>query len=247
MPRQWFDDDSFWRAFLPFMFSESRWEAAAHDAGPVADLLGVKPGARILDLGCGPGRFSMELAERGFDVTGVDRTRPYLALARSLTRKRRLRVRYVLSDMRRFVEPGAFDGAINMFTTFGYFEKKSDDLKVARNVRRSLRPGGRFLVQAGGKEWLTRVFQPRDWSETDGAFVLEERKPAPDWSGLHNRWILIKKGRAREFRFFLRVYSGVELRELLLQAGFRKVELFGDLDRRRYDHEARWLTALAHK
>jgi SAM-dependent methyltransferase len=243
----WFEDDSFWAAFRPSMFDEQRWQQASDDSGPLVELLGLKPGDRVLDLCCGPGRFSIELARRGFRVTGVDRTAAYLKEARARARKQKLDVEFVREDMRRFTRSRAFDACINMYTSLGYFEDPADHLKVCRHVYRSLRPGGRFLIQTGGKEWLAREFRPRDWREEAGAFTLEERKVAPGWTGLENRWVIITGGKVREFRFYLRVYSSGELRDLLRRAGFAKVDVYGDLDGSPYDNTSRWLVAVARK
>ena len=243
----WFEDDTFWSMFKPSLFGEERWQLAARDAEPLVNLLKLKPGERVLDLCCGPGRFSIELARRGYKVSGVDRTALYLAEARRRAKQEKLDVEFVRSDMRQFARLRAFDACINMFTSFGYFEDPADDLKVCRHVLQSLRPGGRFLIQAAGKEWLARHFQPSDWREMAGTFVLEERKVAPGWTGLENRWVLIRKGKVREFRFFLRVYSGVELRDLLLRAGFANADIYGGLNGEPYDHNSRWLVAVARK
>jgi SAM-dependent methyltransferase len=243
----WFEDDAFWAAFGPSMFSEERWQMAARDAEPLARLLDLKPGAHVLDLPCGPGRFSIELARRGFNVTGVDRTALYMTEARKRARQQKLDVEFVRQDMRRFVRTKAFDACINMYTSIGYFEDPADDLKVCRKVYLSLRPGGRFLIQTGAKEWLAREFRPRDWREEAGAFILEERKVVPGWAGLENRWVLIRKGKVQEFRFCLRLYSAGELRELLRRAGFAKVDLYGGVDGEPYDNTSRWLIAVARK
>jgi SAM-dependent methyltransferase len=243
----WFENEAFWAMFRPTMFGDERWQIAARDSDQLAKLLQLKPGASVLDLCCGPGRFSIELARRGFRVTGVDRTALYLAEARRRSRQQKLDVEFVQSDMRRFVRPHSFDACINMFTSFGYFDDQADDLRVCRNVYRSLRPGGRFLIQTAGKEWLAHAFLPKDWREEAGDFILEERKVMPGWTGLENRWVLIRKGRAREFRFFLRVYSGVELRDLLRSAGFARVDTYGGFNEEPYDHTTRWLVAVARK
>ena len=243
----WFEDDAFWAAFRPSMFGEERWQMAARDAEPLAELLHLKPGASVLDLCCGPGRFSIELARRGFRVTGVDRTVLYLNEARKRARQQKLDVEFVREDMRRFVRTKAFDACINMYTSIGYFEDPADDLKVCRNVYRSLRPGGRFLIQTGGKEWLAREFRPRDWREEAGAFILEERKVMPGWTGLENRWVLIQKGKVREFRFNLRLYSSGEIGDLLRRAGFAKVDIYDGVEGSPYDDTSRWLVAVARK
>jgi len=246
-PKAWFDDDSFWTLLKPFMFDERKWLGAEQDAPLLEQLLGLEPGAKVLDLCCGPGRFTLALARRGFRVTGVDRTRGYLAEARKRARAQKLAVELVHSDMRRFSRPGAFDAGISMFTSFGYFKKPEDDLAVCRNVCKSLRPGGSFLIQVGGKEWLAREFRPRDWNEFGGNILLEERTVAPGWTGLDNRWILVSKGRRHEFRFYLRLYSAAELAGLLKLAGFRRAEVYGDLSGRPYDNTSRWLVAVGRK
>lgn len=243
----WFENDLFWGMVKPTLFGEERWQLAVRETELLVKLLKLNPGASVLDLCCGPGRISIELARRGFEVTGVDRTVLYLSEARRRAKQEKFEVEFVRSDMRRFVRPRAFDACINMFTSFGYFEDQADDLKVCRHVLRSLRPGGRFLIQAAGKEWLARNFQPSDWREEAGTFILEQHKVAPGWTGLENRWVLIRKGKVREFRFFLRVYSGVELRDLLLRAGFAKADIYGGLNAEPYDHNSRWLVAVARK
>jgi SAM-dependent methyltransferase len=80
-----------------------------------------------------------------------------------------VRIELVEGDMRDFRRPASYDLALSMFTSFGYFESRADDLRVLRNVRESLKPGGVFVVDVMGKEWLARHFQPtRSRSLADG-------------------------------------------------------------------------------
>jgi SAM-dependent methyltransferase len=242
--RPWHEHDDFWQTWMPIMFGPKRFAAAIEQVDDVVALLELKPGARVLDLCCGVGRHSLELARRGFNVTGVDRTRSYLARARKQARAEGLAIEFVRQDMRRFVRPGAFDAAINMFTSFGYFENPNDDARVLRNVHRSLRSGGSLLIDTQGKEVMARKFAPRDWYEQDGVIVMEERELKPDWSGLTSRWIMLKGTERREFRFSLRIYSAVELAGLLRRCGFRRVRVFGSLNGKPYDHTADRLVAV---
>src|SRR5689334_4942622 len=131
---QWHENDEFWEFFRANLFSRERVERAPAEVDGVIRLLDANPGARILDLCCGVGRHSLELARRGFVVTGVDRTAAYLERARHRAEQESLAVELVQSDMREFARPDAFDGAINLFTSFGYFENLADDLKVAQNL-----------------------------------------------------------------------------------------------------------------
>ena len=77
----WHENDELWAELLPLLCDEAMLKAAEIEASQAAVLLGVKPGAHVLDLGCGPGRHSLELARLGYRVTGVDRTACYLAHA----------------------------------------------------------------------------------------------------------------------------------------------------------------------
>lgn len=248
MKKTWHDDDSFWRDWRPMMFTPERWTRAPEEVGQILKLLKVKPGARILDLCCGPGRHSLELARRGFRVTGVDRTTFYLRDARRLARKEKLDVEFVLADMRRFRRPRAFDAVVNMFTAFGYFKRQADDLRVLKNLFASLRPGGVLLLELIGKERIAKIFNPRTWQRMpDGTIVLEERWLEDDFGWIENVWTMIRKGRTRAHKVAHRLYSGVELRNLLKQAGFARVKVFGNLDGSPYNQDAQRLVLVARK
>ena len=169
----WFEDESFWKATEPFLFPPDRLASAPDEIGAVLSLAGVEDGD-VLDLCCGPGRHSIELARRGFRVTGVDRSSFLLGRARDLASEAGVDVEWVRQDMRRFARDEAFDLVLSMFTSFGYFDDPSDDVAVLRNVHRSLRPGGTLVLDAAGKEWLAREFQPTT-SEVlpDGAVLVQ--------------------------------------------------------------------------
>lgn len=63
-------------------------------------------------------------------------------------------------DMRDFVRADAFDLVLSMFTSFGYFDDKNEDLQVLRHISNSLRSGGVCLIEVMGKECLARIYQP---------------------------------------------------------------------------------------
>ncbi|HSQ60940.1 MAG TPA: methyltransferase domain-containing protein [Acidobacteriota bacterium] len=243
--REWFDDDRFWRELHPFLFPETSFQAAARDLPAVLRL--AKPRGRdVLDLCCGPGRFAIPLAKRGFAVTGVDRTRYFLERGRARARKARARVEWVRSDMRDFVRPDAFDLVLSMFTSFGYFDDKSEDLAVLRNIRASLRPGGALVIELMGKEIVARIWQESSCAEhSGGARLFQRRRLLDDWTRIQNEWTLVRAGRAKTYRFHHTLYSGQELRDRLEAAGFTGVRLYGSLSGEPYDLKAVRLVAVA--
>jgi len=241
----WYNDDAFWETFQSYMFTPERIEFARVEVDGMTGLLGIQSGAKILDLCCGAGRHSIEFARRGFDVTGVDRTRAYLDKARSIAATERLSIAFVEADMREFVRPDTFDAAINFFTAFGYFDDPADDLKVARNLCTSLKSGGRLLLDVNGKETLAAKFRARDWSRRGDAIVLEERRLLDGWKRIESKWTWIRGDERRESTLTLRLYSGAELESILREAGFAKVELYGRLKGTPYDETADRLIAIA--
>ena len=250
MTAQWYDDDRLWDAIAPFLFTAERCGDTTRDeVDSLLRLLEAEPPAQILDLCCGVGRHSLELAARGFSVTGVDRTAAFLEQARRENAARGAAIEFVRASMSEFRRTGAFNAAINMFTSFGYCASDEEELAVLANVFESLKPNGRFVIDVMGKEVLCRRFQPRTWQANPAgtAFLLEERKVQSGWKYIENRWIVFDETGKHEFHFDIRVYSGRELESLLQQAGFREIALYGNLNDAPYDHDAERLVAVARK
>jgi SAM-dependent methyltransferase len=245
--KEWFEQDDFWKDLYPFMFSEERLDAAKDDVEQLLTLSGFKKG-KVLDLCCGPGRHTVEIAKRGIDVTAVDRSPFLLGKAKARARKAKVRVEWIKEDMRRFIRPKAFDLVINLFTSFGYFDNKNEDRKVLKNIFKSLKPGGVCVMEMMGKERLAKIFlSTSSESHPDGSLLVQRREIFDGWTRIRNEWILIRKGKAMTFKFHHTVYSGQELKERLLNAGFSKVNLYGDFKASDYDNEANRLVAMAVK
>jgi SAM-dependent methyltransferase len=245
--REWFDDDSFWRELYPVLFPEKRMAAARQEMNQALQLTKPK-GKSVLDLCCGPGRCSIALARRGYSVTGVDRTKYLLAQARRRARAAKVKVEWVQEDMRDFVRPGAFDLVLSMFTSFGYFDDKREDLTVLENVLASLRPGGACLIDVVSKEWLARFFQPTiSEALPDGSRLVQRHEIFDEWTRIRNEWIIIRRGKARSFAFHHTIYSGQELRDRMEKVGFVDVRLYGDLSGGDYGTNVQRLIAVGRK
>jgi len=268
--KEWFNDEDFWRYYAPVIFDEKHWEEVPEVADSVTRLAGLSlyggngspgasdadnPGPRALDLCCGMGRITAELARRGFSATGVDITASFLETAREDAAYEHLDIEYIRADARSFKRPLFFDTALCLYVSFGYFEERGDDLLVARNVYDSLKPGASFIIETLGKEIAVRDFIPGEWFERAGYTVLTEYEAVDSWGGLKNRWILVKNSgpAAREApariekTFVQRLYAATELRSLLFEAGFSSVELYGGWDERPYDQYAEVLIAVGRK
>ncbi|MFE7122740.1 class I SAM-dependent methyltransferase [Streptomyces sp. NPDC057617] len=227
---KWYEDDSLWSDFAPTMFSQDRAEQVA---GIVADspLLDFGPGARVLDLCCGPGLFLVPLARRGYTVTGVDLNPSMLERAETACAEAGADVRLVKADMLDYVEPGSFDAVLNVFTSFGYFDDPDDNLRVLRNARESLASGGRLLVDVMGKEVLAGwIGRPQAVDLPDGSYVVQRDTVLDSWRRLRTDWTLVRGSTARTASISSFLYSAAELHDLFVTAGFTDVECFGGFD-----------------
>jgi SAM-dependent methyltransferase len=245
--KEWFDDDSFWKGTYPYMFPDAKFINAESEIKKILKL--VKPkGKSVLDLCCGPGRCSVPFAKRGYDVTGVDLSLFLLNKAKSFTRKSKVNIEWIQSDMRDFIRPYAFDLVISMFTSFGYFEDKQEDILVLKNIFTNLKPGGSLLMDMGSKERLARIFQSivtATWP--DGTITINKHKILDNFTRIQNKWIIIREGKTSEFEFVDTIYSGQEIIDRLEIAGFKNIRLFGSLDGDEYGLNARRLIVVAQK
>jgi SAM-dependent methyltransferase len=267
----WFKDDVFWERFAPIMFDGAHWAEVPAVADGITRLSKLnlylvedprdgihripvteaRPDGspRCLDLCCGFGRISLELARRGFSLTGVDITGSYLETAREDARLEELAAEFIRDDVRSFRRPGAFDLAVNLYNSFGYFEDPQDDRLMVQNAFESLKPGGTFFIETIGKEIALRDFTDGEWFERAGFYVLTKYESLDSCSAIRNTWILIDKkdGTITEKTFVHRLYAASELRRLLLETGFASVEVYGDWDERPYDAGAVKLVVLGRK
>jgi SAM-dependent methyltransferase len=238
---EWFENESFWKETYNFLFPEKLFIETNEQVESILKLVGFN-GASILDLCCGPGRCSIVLAKKGFALTGVDRSRFLLDKAKERTKSKGVSVEWILEDMRRFIRPVSYDLVLNMFTSFGYFDDKKDDMNVLENVLTNLKPGGIFLIDVMGKERLAKIFQPTIADVLDdGTMVVQRPEIFDNWTRVRNDWIIIKGSQAKTFKFHHTIYSGQELKDLMEQVGFEYVKLYGDLNGSPYDSNAQRL------
>jgi len=246
-PKQWFEeifDDDYLRT-LPLLTAEQTEREAVF----IAAALRSAPGAALLDLGCGYGRHALELAARGYAVTAVDLSVPLLVRAADAARCAGVDIKFVQGDMRELSFTEEFDAAYCYFSTFGYFDDETNR-KVAANVARALKPGGRFLLDLINRDHLVGELPTRVWWEGDGCMVLEEVDFNYFTSRIQShRSIVFEDGRQLEQDISIRAYSLHEIGLLLHQAGFRVTEVSGSpsVRGRFFGAESRQLLVVAEK
>lgn len=203
-------------------------ERTATECDVISELLTLAPGARILDIPCGIGRHAIELARRGFRVTGVDLKEKFIEQARAEAHRVGVSPSLVVSDMREFRPVEPFDAAFCYFGSFGYFPGDGD-AKFLETVAHALVPGGGFLLDTHTMETMLPVYSERDWGWADPPKntrrVLQERAWDVDTGRVHVTWTVIDDGGTASSSTSIRMYNLPELRSLFECAGFKDIEI----------------------
>lgn len=223
------------------------------------EKLNLRNPDKILDLACGYGRHAIELAGRGYNITGFDLSKHFLRVAKREAKRRGIRISFIQGDMRKLPFINKFNVIINMFTSFGYFEKDKDNEIVLQKIARALKPKGRLLIdlnnttsrllgmmQRGKINKKTGLLTSKDKYKlsnglsivTNGEFNFETMH----WS---LSWTWREKGRIRSYKFSVRMFHLPELRHLFEENGLRIEKIWGDFDGSPFRFNSRRLIVLA--
>jgi len=230
------------------IFSERDKALATTEVEQIESILEIQKGDKILDLCCGYGRHSILLAKRGYKVTGLDLSEPFLERAAKDARAIGVEVNWIRADMRNIPLGSKFNAIINMFTSFGYFERDEENHKVLKEVSKCLKLGGKFLIDTINREYIIRNFQSRGWDKIEeNKFVLDERQLDLSKSRILTRNIFIDKNCRKERHLSLRLYTLTEMIEMLREVGLEIKSVFGDLTQSDYTIDSKRMIILAEK
>lgn len=191
-------------------------------------LLKLQPPLRILDLACGQGRHAIELARRGYDLTGLDLSPYLLEVARERAEAGGVSVRWVLGDMRLAMEGERFDLILSLFTSLGYFADPGDDAAVVGAANTMLAEGGRLLVEVVNGDRILGNFQEREWFTVGEVAVMERRSVDRESRRMTVERTVERGGESEINVHVVRLYGPADLDALLRARGFRQVQLYGD-------------------
>jgi D-alanine-D-alanine ligase len=193
------------------------------------ELLPLPKNAKILDVCCGQGRHTLELAQRGFvNLTGVDRSAFLLQKARFRAQAAELAVQFHEGDARAIpLADASFDAALVLGNSFGYFESASDDEAMLRDIHRVLRPGGNILLDVSDGNHVRKHFEPRSWEWiAEDMFTCRERTLSAAGDQLITREMTthVERGVIADRFYAERLYNASGMNALLTRSGFIVLE-----------------------
>ena len=219
------------------VYRHRNWKQAAQEVSRMVGWLQLPEEARLLDVGCGMGRHALALHALGYRVSGVDLSEALLREARDQDQEQS--VTWVQGDMRQLpFEDASFDATVNLFTSFGYFDSEKDNEAVLRQLRRVLRPGGKFLIDYLNPVQVRRTLVPHSErvDEQTGWRIIEERQVDEQWVRKHIT-IRLQDGGERHYDEQVRLYELDWFTSQLQAANLRVTELYGNYDGSRYNEQ----------
>ena len=189
--------------------------------------------ADVIDLACGNGRHSIHFAECGYNVTAVDLSENLLCAAQKSAENLGLNIRFINSDLRSFQISSKFDLAVNLFTSFGYFETDDENFSLFPKVFKLLKNKGYFVIDYFNANYLSNNLV------THSEDIVSEKKIIQDRKIIGDRVVkditISQDGLRKNFRESVRMYSGTELLTALKKSGFKIHKVFGDFDGSKFD------------
>lgn len=195
----------------------------------VERVLGMSPPMRVLDLGCGHGRHSNELARRGYKPVGIDLIEGFLDVARKESEAEGLSPQFVQADLRSFRSEEIFDRAICLFDVIGFFADEDHEL-ILHNTLSALAPGGKLLLDLRTREWMTRIPPVSVHDKGNGDMMIDRVAFDMESGRLVDRRTFVRGGKVRSVTFSVRLYAFTEIRTLLKMIGFDVEAVYGGYD-----------------
>lgn len=157
------------------ILSMSWVEQTASEIAFLTDILQFSGGETILDLACGTGRHALELARRGFTVTGVDITPAYIDYANEVAQKEALPATFICADIRDVDYQSRFDVVLNLADgAVGYLENDAENLKIFDRVAAALKPGGKHVLGVCSGDYARKHFPRRHWEAGSQSLSLAD-------------------------------------------------------------------------
>jgi SAM-dependent methyltransferase len=242
--------ESWWSTFFSGPWAALHSDVAAtrteREIETITRMLEVPAGAKLLDAPCGDGRLAVELAARGYEVTGVDITTAYLDRARQTAAERGVELTLVERDMRDLGWSADFDGALCYWGSFGYFDDDGNQ-EFLSAVASALKPGGCFLLETHILETLLPRFEQRGWSHIGDTYLLEERQFDHTTGRIEATWTFLGNVEPEARQTSIRLYTYRELAAMLERAGFGSAEAFDAFGEEPFEFGAQRLLMRARK
>ncbi len=201
----------------------------------------------MLDVGCGFGRHSIELARRGYRAVGIDPARAMIEAARAGAAEAAVSVEFRQVSGEAFVAEEEFDAAMCLFTTLGQISEHGEDSRLVKQVHDALRPGGTFAVEVPQRDPSVKNLKSTDRFEGPERYTDVTRRFDAEDNSVTEIFDVVSPQETRRYVLRYRLYSREELAGLLQDAGFTAMVSYGDYEGTPLSPESPTILLIARK
>ncbi len=203
-------------------------ERTLQEVNFVLNHLMLPEGGKVLDIGCGFGRHSLELARRGYQPIGIDFSPAMIEAARISAVKANLQIEFEVMDARHLTFAQIFDGAICLFTTLGQVSEDQNNFALLKQVAQVLKPGARLIVEIPHKPWLVTYLKAEDKFGNDLNYTHVQRHFDPETSRVTELFTVVSGDSQTHYHLQYQLLAAETLLSLLDSAGLTAPTLFSD-------------------
>lgn len=211
-------------------------EQTKHEADFLGKALGCAAGAHLLDVPCGNGRLSFELAGRGYRLTGVDISEEFVEEARARAASASSAntggtpvPQFILGNMRKIEGEAVYDGAYCFGNSFGFLEYAHMESFLS-GVARALKPGARFVIETGmAAESILTKFEPEASHQIEDILLIIKEQYLAEESCIDTEYVFERNGEVESRKAKHWIYTVAEIRRMIERAGFEVLNLYGSL------------------
>lgn len=191
----------------------------------LSQYLNIQNDEKVLDLACGKGRHSIYLNQKGFDVTGIDLSEESIKQAKKSENDK---LHFFVHDMRQVFQENTFDYVLNLFTSFGYFEKENENFLATKATNHNLKSDGKLVIDFLNPKYVAKNLIPYEEKNIEG-ITFEIRKK------IENKRIIKDiefeaEGHHYHFQEKVRALSLCDFIDIFEKSNFELLEVFGDYD-----------------
>lgn len=223
--RSWFDSP-----YYPILYKNRDETEAAFFIDRLIKYLNPSEDAKFLDMACGRGRHSIQIHEKGFDVTGIDLSKNSISEAKKHEDQS---LHFFVHDMRQTFQTAQFDYVLNLFTSFGYFDSRKENEDVLNAAYETLKEDGDLVIDFLNPEKIKKQIKESETKEISGIIFKIRRSYEDGWI---IKKIEIQDG-SESFEFEERVWA-IEhevFKSMLTGCGFEILDTFGNYNMNAYN------------
>lgn len=211
-----------------------------------------KDSIRIIDIACGAGRHSIELAKLGYDVTGVDLSKDLIQTAlveKNKIKEQSLNIKFLVSDMRNLqFDEKSFDVALSLFTSFGYLSSDEEHLKLLSHWNSLLPKNGLLFLDFLNSSHIKQNLVEKSSKIINGKSISERRWINHETNRVEKEITINHNGESKKYLESVRLFSNEELVSMLEKVGFKVISNLSDFNSsKKFDKNSKRTLLIAKK